>query len=472
MRTAPARLGELLEKRGQVTREQLLRALRNQKVLGGRLGTCLLEIEALTEEQLCSALAAQHGVPCATPEDLRGIPDDVLAMLPAKVARRCHAIAFQATTTQVKVALLDARNLTLQDEISFVVGKRIRWHVASELRLTEALEKHYGEECPARLAKLLDKMNRSRFLWARESAAAKTPDGAAHPAGDQLQWDSSIAGISSGEPRAGEAAADPSPESVELPHFQHQALDLPTVAAPTVAATAPVATPAAAAPAPPAAPPPKPPAARPTTKKAPASSPAAPRRRSVEETEQRLVQPEGRDDVARALLDFAAGLVARAVLFVVRKEEAAAWFWSGDGIDEARLKAVRLSVKPPSLFAGLQEEGAQFRGPLRTWPRTRRSPQPLHCRRLARAPGPAGGRQGSAGRRALLEPPWPRAPSSRRPTLADLQRLTAKAAIAFELCIMRSKLSAPDRHAALTGPTVSYALERSTRSDDQGRHRR
>ena len=142
MRTAPARLGELLEKHGQLTREQLLRALRNQKVLGGRLGTSLLEIEAITEEQLCSALAEQFGVPCATPEDLRGIPDDVLELIPAKVARRCQAIAFHASATQVKVALADARNLAHQDEISFVVGKRIRWHVAPELRLIEALEKH------------------------------------------------------------------------------------------------------------------------------------------------------------------------------------------------------------------------------------------------------------------------------------------------------------------------------------------
>ena len=445
MSTAPARLGELLEKRGQVTREQLLRALRNQKVLGGRLGTCLLEIEALTEEQLCSALATQHGVPCATPEDLRGIPDDVLAMLPAKVARRCHAIAFQASTTQVKVALLDARNLSLQDEISFVVGKRIRWHVASELRLTEALEKHYGEECPARLAKLLDRMNRSRFLWARESAAAKTPDGAAHPAGDQLQWDSRIAGISSGEPRAGEPAEDPSPESVELPHFQHQALDLPTVAAPTAAATAPVATPATAPPAPPAEPPAKPPAARPTTKKAaapsPAPSPAAPRRRSVEETEKRLVQPEGRDDVARALLDFAAGLVGRAVLFVVRKEEAAAWFWSGDGIDEARLKAVRLSVKPPSLFADLQEEGAQFRGPLPNLAShealAASFASPAISRELLVLPVKVKDRLVAA---LLVEPALTAGAALAPADLADLQRVIAKAEIGFELCIMQSKL--------------------------------
>jgi hypothetical protein len=212
LRTAPARLGELVEKRSQITREQLLRALRNQKVLGGRLGTCLLEIEALSEEQLCSALAEQFAMPCATPEDLRGIPDDVLEMLPAKVARRCHAIAFRASSTQVKVALIDARNLAYQDEISFVVGKRILWHVAPELRLMEALEKHYGVECPSRYAKLLDKMNRSRFLWARESAAGK--EGTAVRSGG-----SAALGYEDRRSRCGAPADLAVSVSVELPHF-------------------------------------------------------------------------------------------------------------------------------------------------------------------------------------------------------------------------------------------------------------
>ena len=306
------RLGELLEKRGQLTRELLMRALRNQKVLGGRLGTCLLEIEAISEEQLCGALAEQYAMPCATPEELRGIPDDVLALLPAKVARRCHAIAFHASATQVKVALVDARNLGFQDEISFVVGKRIRWHVATELRMLEALEKHYGEECPSRLAKLLDKMNRSRFLWAREAGGAA--GAAPRQTGDQLQWDSQIAGVAPAPPAPGAAAASPasppsgtgsdspSSVSVELPHFQHQTLELPTFDAPpaakavradvpaspppapaakavkTTRRAAPAAPAAAVAPPPPPAPPPGPPAVPASV--APAL-PEQPSRRSV-----------------------------------------------------------------------------------------------------------------------------------------------------------------------------------------------
>ena len=145
--------------------------------------------------------------------------------------------------------------------------------------------------------------------------------------------------------------------------------------------------------------------------------------------------------MARALLDFAAGLVERAVLFVVRKEEAAAWFWSGDGIDEARLKAVRLSVKPPSLFADLQEEGAQFRGPLPNLAShealAASFASPAISRELLVLPVKVKDRLVAA---LLVEPALAAGAALAPADLADLQRVIAKAEIGFELCIMQSKL--------------------------------
>ena len=467
MPIAPSRLGELLEKRGEITREQLMRALRNQKVVGGRLGTCLLEIEALTEEQLCDALAEQLGVPFATPEDLRGLNEELLELLPSKVARRCQAVAFHSSSTQVKVALIDARNLALQDEISFVVGKRIRWYVAPELRMLEALEKHYGEECPTRFAKLLDKMNRSRFLWAREKPTATAI--AAPSGGDQLQWDAQIAGMAATDARPFSRKDAPSSVSLELPQFQHQTLDLPVLDPMPDLKPDPVADPvqpspgeSTRAPAPSAAVPPVapvPPAAKSTAVSPPAAPPkstgakhkaerttarspvAKSKRVTVEETEQLLLQPRERDDVARALLDFAMGLRPRAVLFVVRKAEVLGWMWSGPGIDEARMSALRLNLEQPSLFAGLKEEGAYYRGPLP------RLPAHVALSSCFAAPPIAGDvlvlpvKVKDRLVAALLVEPGLFGGSELAPAdLADLQRVIAKAAIGFELCIMRSKL--------------------------------
>lgn len=411
---APVRLGELLETRGQITRDQLLRALRNQKVLGGRLGTCLLEIEALTEEQLCSALAQQHGVPYATPEDLRGIPEDVLELLPAKVAKRCRAIAFHSGSTQVKVALIEASNLAIQDEITFVIGKRIRWYVASELRILEALEKHFGEECPSRLAKLLDKMNRSRFLWARESATVAAQGASPKSPRDQLLWDTRIAGVAA-KPAQPDEPADST--RLELSHIQLQPLDLPV-------------------------PVPKPLEAPASEVISKAKAPGGPHRRlSVQDAEKRLLRPSERDDVARALLDFAAGLVERAVLFVVRKDEIAAWLWSGEGVDSTRLAALRLRLQEPSVFTVLKQGGAMFSGKL--------APMPVHLaiadcfepRLLSDTvlvlPVRVKGRLVAA---LFLVPEAASGANLAAADLADLGHVVAKAEIAFELCIMQSKL--------------------------------
>src|SRR4029077_9148958 len=98
-------------------------------------------------------------------------PEEVQELLPAKLARRCRAIPFRALGGRLGVAVLDARNLACQDEIAFATGKRVRVHVGNEIRIFEALEKYYDEECPSRFASLLDRLNPSRYLWEKEGAA-------------------------------------------------------------------------------------------------------------------------------------------------------------------------------------------------------------------------------------------------------------------------------------------------------------
>ncbi len=163
-----AKLGQLLISRGWINLSQLTRALKTQSVVGGRLGTCLLEMDILTEEQLAKGLAEQLGLPGATVEQLRAVPEEVRGVLPAKVARRCHAVPFQLVGNRLDVVMLDPRNLTGHDEVAFASGRRVRVHVAPEIRIFEALERYYSEECPSRFTLLLDRLNRARYLWKEE----------------------------------------------------------------------------------------------------------------------------------------------------------------------------------------------------------------------------------------------------------------------------------------------------------------
>jgi MshEN domain len=167
------KLGQLLVARGWITVQQLTRALQNQNSVGGRLGTCLIEMDVLGEELLGRSLAEQLGVPAAVIEDLRGIPDEVLHLIPEKLARRCRAIPFRLAGGRLDVAMQDPRNLVCQDEIAFASGRRVKVHVLHELRICEAMQRYYREECPARFGLLLDRLNRSRYLWGGRSDAAQ-----------------------------------------------------------------------------------------------------------------------------------------------------------------------------------------------------------------------------------------------------------------------------------------------------------
>lgn len=180
------KLGQLLVARGWITVQQLTRALQTQNAVGGRVGTCLLEMEVLGEDLLVRSLSEQLGVPAAVVEDLRGIPEEVQRLIPEKLARRCRTIPFRVSGGRLDVAMQDPRNLVCQDEIAFACGRRVKVHVLHEVRIYEALQRYYHEECPSRYSLLLDRINRARYLWSAKEGAAR-PGAVAADAEDRTE---------------------------------------------------------------------------------------------------------------------------------------------------------------------------------------------------------------------------------------------------------------------------------------------
>jgi hypothetical protein len=165
------KLGELLVEREWVSREQLTQALRHQQVFGGRIGTCLLELTLISEDRLTRALSDQLGVPPATVDDLRVIADGLIELVPAKLAWRTRAVPFERFGNALSVALVDTRDLQAQDELAFVTSRRLKVHVAPEVRVLEALEKHYNSPVEPRFARIWDRLNRAKYLWQDEPAS-------------------------------------------------------------------------------------------------------------------------------------------------------------------------------------------------------------------------------------------------------------------------------------------------------------
>ena len=125
------------------------------------------------------ALGVQHGIEPVTVEALRRVPEEVRALIPAKLAVRCNAVPVEATVRQVHVAVRDPRDLACQDELAFAVGRRLVLRAASEVRLREALAAYYDHPCDGRLAGILDRLNRRRYLWDGEGDPQRSPRGEA-----------------------------------------------------------------------------------------------------------------------------------------------------------------------------------------------------------------------------------------------------------------------------------------------------
>ncbi|HYN23289.1 MAG TPA: hypothetical protein VE078_20180 [Thermoanaerobaculia bacterium] len=378
-----SKLGQLLVGHGWLTVQQLTRALQAQSAIGGRLGTCLLEMEIISEDNLLKGLAEQHGVPSASIDDLRGIPDEVLALIPDKLARRCRAVPFRVVGSRLDVAMMDPRNLAAQDELAFASSKRVMVCVAHELRILEALESYYRQETPAQLGRLLERLNRARYFWERDKPADAGPPTsgiaslpplvaqpsrltarrapAAQPAPPPPSPASQAAAAA---PASAVATAPPPPRPVKQPTMQ------------TVSMTEEER--AALIPRAPRAPVEDPNAAPARAEAAPAPTPSSlPSLSSVDEVESAFARTHEREEVARIALSYLARSYRRAALFQVTKDKVSAWMAQGD-LDLPIFQKFSTGFDQPSLFLNLRNGSSLYMGAM--------PPMPAH-RELARAWG-------------------------------------------------------------------------------------
>lgn len=137
------RLGDLLIERGLLTPSQLKTALRTQEFFGGHLGSILIELGFLDERTLGETLARSAGVRYAPSDLLVDIPDEVIRVVPGKVAERHKAIPIRIQDKRLHLAMLNPRDLLSLDEIAYLTGMVVVPYVAPEYRIYEALERYY-----------------------------------------------------------------------------------------------------------------------------------------------------------------------------------------------------------------------------------------------------------------------------------------------------------------------------------------
>lgn len=101
----------------------------NQKT-GASLEQSLVERNIVTDENLGKIISTHLNIPFVTLSRV-AIPDDVLHIVPEKIAKQYKVVAFERTPEGIKLAMADPTNITIQEMIAKKTGQKITVHLAS-----------------------------------------------------------------------------------------------------------------------------------------------------------------------------------------------------------------------------------------------------------------------------------------------------------------------------------------------------
>jgi len=318
------RIGDLLVERGLITPLELDRALKAQLIFGGHLGTCLIELGFLGERSLGLTLSDLHGLRYADPERLGAIPEDIVARLPWKLADRYKAVPIGYEDPTLEVAVVDPKNV---DRMSRLSGYRIAPFITPEFRIHEALEMYYGIRRSPRFVLLCDRLSRGER---QRDAAAEGDD---PPASDGERERDDAIGVAEAATQAdlgaeygyGKCWRDVADELFRLDEPDDH--DAPPVQS--------------------------------------AADLDAP-----DSVFRLMSRAQDRDELARVVLDHAAGYMSRVLLLSVRSDIAAPWEWRGIDLPRHQASGLRFSITGGSIFSLMLGDGI-YRGPV---------PDRQHCR--------------------------------------------------------------------------------------------
>ena len=139
-----SRLGEILIKESLITSDQLRQALDHQKSTGVRLGTSLMKLGFITDDEITGVLSRQYGVPSINLKYYE-VDASVIKLIPQDTAVRYQIVPLSRVGSTLTIAMTDPTNVFAMDDIKFMTGFNVEPVVASETAFAEAISKFYGE---------------------------------------------------------------------------------------------------------------------------------------------------------------------------------------------------------------------------------------------------------------------------------------------------------------------------------------
>jgi hypothetical protein len=126
---------------------------------GGRIGTNIVELRFLEEEELARFLSRFFKIPAVPPEQLNEIPEEVISAIGTDIVDKYKILPFRKDRNRLHTAMLNPKEIKDIDELRFITGFDIIPYVITELRLLFALEKYYKLKRDVRFISLKDRFD-------------------------------------------------------------------------------------------------------------------------------------------------------------------------------------------------------------------------------------------------------------------------------------------------------------------------
>jgi hypothetical protein len=310
-------------------------ALARQSMHGGDLATNLLELAAVSEAELTSALAESLTLEGASPGELPRAPAATLRLVPGELASRHSLYPLEERGSELLVAVAEPLPAEVEQDLAFSLGVRVVQRAALLVRVRQAIARDYRLTLDERTTRVLERLSGMRPSIPVASAvyAPELPRPASMPPLGFPARPPAIEGPHTErmleQRRAPEPARAPEPTPTLAPPREHSpeaATALGRLAAPSVQ--------------------------RPSTR---------PRRLgpyTMAMAEKDLLAAETRDDILRAMFDFVCQYFEYSALFAVHDDLAEGREAHGPGVQRGRVNAIGVPLDLPSSLSSVRDSGS------------------------------------------------------------------------------------------------------------------
>lgn len=130
---------------GKITPYELQGALKEQKLLGKKLGTVLIEEGIVSEDDIIDAIETQTGIEKI---DLNNVVFDkrAIKILPQSLCNKYNLIGFGFEGDKIMVALEDPLNIFAIDDVSISTGLKVKTYIAPKKDIYKFVQINYSSE--------------------------------------------------------------------------------------------------------------------------------------------------------------------------------------------------------------------------------------------------------------------------------------------------------------------------------------